>query len=116
VASILPWTRFGQGSGLFGGWGTPLRWSVLASVVATIGAGVALAVWIRGGRPGRRAIVVLAIMAGLAGLGALLHFLRPPPFSRPWIGPWVALAGTVLALIGGALALRDRATADSSAP
>lgn len=104
AASLLPWTRFGQGSGLFGAWGiSPFRWSSLAALAGALG----LALWV-GARltsriPERTLARLLSAMAALAGLGSLLHLLHPPPFTHPWLGPWVALAAATAALAGSLL-------------
>src|SRR5438477_355375 len=38
TASLLPWTRFGISSGMFGAWGiVQLRWSTLAAASAALG-------------------------------------------------------------------------------
>lgn len=113
VATLLPWTRFGKGSGPFGAWGRTAEWSLLAAVAATGG----LVVWLIGSRTATRARAVsVAIEVGLGAVvvfGAVLSAVNPPPFTRPWIGTWVACAGGAIAC-GAAIArlrLREPATA-----
>lgn len=94
AATVLPWTRFGEGSGLFGGWGRTMRWSVLATVAAVVGLGVWFA--FRRARARWSWAAVETALGGVVVLGAVLAILRPPPFTRPWIGPWFALASGLL--------------------
>jgi hypothetical protein len=100
VGSIFPWTRFGDPSGWFGGWGiNPQRWSSLATYAAAAG----LLLWIllraRGGDRSLRAGLSLLGLATAAVAGSLLHILRPPPFTHAWLGPWVTLAWSAAAVI-----------------
>jgi hypothetical protein len=103
VASILPWTRFGQPSGLFGGWGiNPQRWSSLASYASFVG----LVLWVAW-RPGgvQSSLGRSAILLGLGvatAAGAVLHILNPPPFTHAWLGPWVSIGGAALAVAASA--------------
>jgi hypothetical protein len=103
IASVLPWTRFGVGSAFLGGWDAMPSWSLLASV-----AGVAtFAVWWVVGRRRRRGGDLVAMTGGaVAAAAALLGFIHPPPFTKPWIGPVVALVGGVIAAGGAALDAR----------
>lgn len=106
AATVLPWTRFGQGSGAFGAWDLPFRWSLLVVGAALVGLGIAAAAWLRRrtlGPAGRRVLVALAAAAAAA---TALHVLNPPPFARPWVGPWVALAGSAAAMAVCLKALR----------
>jgi hypothetical protein len=103
VGGALPWTTFGVGSGRFGGWGySPLRWSLMAAAAAAVG----MACWLAGrwvvGADGSPFLVFLGLMAALVGAGAILHALRPPPFTHAWLGPWVALGGAIVSLLGTA--------------
>lgn len=99
VATLLPWTRFGTGSGRFGAWSLSFRWSLV--VVGGAGAGTLLATLLLARRrpSGRVAAVALAALAIVVAAGAVLHILRPPPFTNASLGPWGALvaAGTGLA-------------------
>ncbi len=108
IATLLPWTRFGEGSGPFGAWGRTAEWSLLAAVAGTSG----LVVWLIGSRSATRAGVVWIAIEGVLGavvvLGAVLSAVNPPPFTRPWIGTWVACAGGAI-VCGAAIArLRSR--------
>jgi hypothetical protein len=92
-STVLPWTRFGTGSGWFGAWGLPLRWSstvVLAGVFATL-------VWLWRRSPGRAAAATVAVVAVVASAGAELAILNPPPFTTSSVAPWIALAAGVVA-------------------
>jgi hypothetical protein len=103
VASLLPWTRFGEGSGLFGAWGRHAEWSLLAAVAATTG----LAAWLVASRSASRArrlwVAVEAALGAAVFLGAALAAVHPPPFTRPWVGTWGACIGGAIAL-GAAIA------------
>jgi hypothetical protein len=102
VASALPWSnRFSSHeTGLFGGWGfSPLAWSLVAAGAGVIGA----AAWVTAQWRPRRGRMLRGAMLALAGLvaaGAVLYLLGPPPFSHPWLGPWVALGAGTIALAG----------------
>lgn len=99
LASLLPWTQFGVADGAFGGWGTPLRYGSLVGPLAAAGL---LAIWLAS-RPGTRAERVRAALAVLAGtlvvIASLLAIGRPPPFTRPSAGPYVAIAGGLTAAL-----------------
>jgi len=94
LATILPWTRFGEGSGLLGAWGRTTRWSVLATVAAVLGLGVWFA--LRRGAVRWSWVAVETALGAIIVLGAVLAIVRPPPFTRPWIGPWFALGAGLL--------------------
>jgi hypothetical protein len=100
VASVLPWKRYGLGSGLFGAWGATMRWSILAGAASI----ACLLLWalvsIAGMKPGRTWRGALRILAILIGVGAALHLLRRPGFGPQAIGPWVCLAGAAIAFTG----------------
>jgi hypothetical protein len=97
VATLAPWTRFGTGSGwLHGAWSVDARWSMLAAISALVGA----VAWWRM-RPGREALarrVGLVACVGVA-VGSLLAILNPPPFTKPALAPWIALATGVVAFV-----------------
>ena len=108
LGSVLPWTRFGDPSGTFGGWGIyPQRWSSLASYSALAGLGVWT--WLklkrRSASTGTALVLLLATVAVVAG--SVLHVLNPPPFTHAWLGPWVTLGFGVLGVAAAALVLRD---------
>src|SRR5205085_10287180 len=89
TASLLPWTRFGISSGMFGAWGiVQLRWSTLAAASAALGLVLWLAARMTDRIDGRTLIALIALaMASIAG--AILHCYNPPPFTHAWLGPWV---------------------------
>ncbi len=103
ATTLLPWSRYGTGAHLFGAWGTVTRWSQLTawSGVAGMPVWFSAHVWprIRWG-----ASLAAAVLAVVSGFGAFLSILRPPPFSPVWIGPWTALAASLLTF-GAALSL-----------
>jgi hypothetical protein len=107
-ATLLPWTRFGEGSHPFGALGRAAQWSVVAAVAAALG----LAVWMtmRGLRirPHPRWAIVESVLGAAVAVGATLATLRPPPFTRPWLGPWIALPAGIVAC-AAALATMVRA-------
>jgi hypothetical protein len=107
-ATVLPWTRFGEGSHPFGAWGRTAQWSVVAGIAAALG----LAVWLtmRGLRirPHPPWAMVESVLGAVVTVGATLATLRPPPFTRPWLGPWVALPAGIVAC-AAALATMVRA-------
>jgi hypothetical protein len=96
-ATLLPWTRFGEASGPFGGWGRTAGWSLLAGVAAALG----LVVWLlmRGLRirPHPPWAIVESVLGAAVAAGATLATLNPPPFTRPWLGPWIALPAGLVA-------------------
>jgi hypothetical protein len=105
LATGLPWSRFGPGSDAFGAWTRSGHWSLVAALAAI--AGLALT--------GARLVSRLREPAwdvGIAGLGALvvvaslLSVLFPPAFSRPWLGPWFAVAAGAVACGTSILAAR----------
>ncbi len=100
LGTAMPWSRFGLGSGLFGAWGRSPRWALLATVAALLGGAlwvVRRLLWL--GVDGR-VDLALAALGGLVALGAALAIWHPPPFTRPWLGPWVALIGGIVASVG----------------
>lgn len=95
MATLLPWSRFGQGGQPVGAWGSAPSWSLLAALAAIVGLGVCILARVRPGL--LRAWDITAAAAGaFVVAGATLAMLRPPAFTSPWLGPWVALtAGAV---------------------
>lgn len=103
LASLLPWSRVGAGSGAFGAWTPPLRWAALSAVAAVVGL---VLPWV-GRRLASRVLDAVSMVAGaLVAAGALLAIWLPPDFSGPGLGPWIALASGVVAAAGSAAALR----------
>jgi hypothetical protein len=97
TASVLPWTRFGISSGLFGAWGiVQLRWSTLAAAAAALGLVLWLGVRLTGRIEGR-ALVGLFVLSLASIAGTILHCYNPPPFTHAWLGPWVAIPSAAFA-------------------
>lgn len=99
-ATALPWSRFGPGSGAFGAWDWDAGWALLAAVGAAAGAAIWLAERLLG-RVWRPATRVLPALGALVALASAMAIARPPAFTRPWIGPWVALSGGLACLASG---------------
>ena len=100
VATFFPWTRFGSGSQLAGAWTFDGRWSfvaVSASAAALIG-------WVVLARHGRGvALVGIGVLAAVAATGSVMAILNPPPFTKPALAPWIALAGNAFAAVTAAV-------------
>ncbi len=105
LASFLPWSRAGAGSGWFGAWSTPPRWATLSAVAAV---GGLLLSWGSQTRPRWAWETAAAVAGALVVLGAIFAIWLPPDFSGPWMGPWFALAAGIVASAGSAVALRHR--------
>ena len=106
AGSILPWTPFGDPSGMFGGWAIdPQRWSSLATYPAVVGLGIWIAVALRRRSPSVRWSAALVALSAAVVAGSVLHILDPPPFTHAWLGPWVTLGFGVLAVPASAAAL-----------
>ena len=100
-ASILPWQRFGQGAGILGAWGLSPRYSVFCALLAIAGSLIWASVApMRGRRPGRWWLPTLRATSVLVIATAILHIARPPSIGPSWVGPWVAIAGGVVAFVG----------------
>jgi hypothetical protein len=112
LASLLPWSRFGMGSGALGAWGREPHWSLLAGVAAAIG----FAVWFSRAlvRPadGSAWDIAMTALGAIVTLGTTLALLNPPPFTKPWLGPWVALPAGAVAWAASIVALRMRRAPD----
>jgi hypothetical protein len=105
AASILPWSRFGPGAGPFGAWSARPDWSMVAAVAAAAGLTAALLGTALGVRPRWRDAI--GLVAGLVVAAAsILAAARPPAFASPWLGPWIALLGGLIAGGGSVAALR----------
>jgi hypothetical protein len=111
VGTILPWSRFGPGSGPFGAWSAEPLWSMVAAIAATVG--LVLAVTQPMARARSRAWdLACLVTALLLVVGSALALSRPPAFASPWLGPWVALLGGLLAAGGVVPALREPSDAE----
>jgi hypothetical protein len=106
LATTLPWSRFGPGSGAFGAWTRAGRWSLLAAVAAVGGLIVAI-VSLRRAEPSGPRDLACAILGGSVALAATLSVVFPPAFSRPWLGPWVATVSGLVACGATIVALRS---------
>ena len=102
---MLPWTRFGRGSGAFGAWN--LTWSGAAALAFALGT----LVWLFARtRTIRIAPTVLVALAATGLAATVLALVRPPVFARPWVGLWIGVAGGLLAL-GASIVARRGASA-----
>ncbi|HEU4356397.1 MAG TPA: hypothetical protein VFT27_12480 [Actinomycetota bacterium] len=107
LGTLLPWARFGVGSGAFGAWGQPIRWATLTVIAALLGIGA----WgIRRAllHPPHALDTAVAVLGGLSSLGAMLSIWHPPAFSPTWIGPWVTLFGGAIACASTVVEIRGR--------
>ena len=111
VATALPWTRFGVGSGALGAWASWPRWATLSVLAATLGCVTWITRQVRS-RGGVGLDVAQAVLGGLVTAGALLAITRPPAFTRTWIGPWVALTAGLVAMVASLLSVRAARTGD----
>jgi hypothetical protein len=104
AASILPWARYGDASGMLRAW--TMHWSLLA-VVAALGGVVVLMLRRRFPADQLLLSVVLVVLAALTLLGVLLHGVHPPPLSeRAPLGWGLAVLGSGAALIGALMLLQ----------
>jgi hypothetical protein len=98
LLSILPWSKFGVATGMWGAW--TLHWSLLAVAAGALGLGTAVVLRRRPLDPR----VEAGLYAGLAAaviMGAILHWAHPPPLSRATAIPWRAcVAAASLVLFG----------------
>lgn len=105
ASTAVPWSRFGAGSGPFGAWSAELAWSLLAALAASAGIGVSIGRRLMPDRA-RRWDGIGTVMGALVSTGAVLAIVRPPAFTSPWLGPWLALAFGALAAGTSIAALR----------
>jgi len=108
LGTAMPWSRVGPDAGAFGAWGGPPRWAILTTVAAV--AGIALWLVARFTRivPERAADLALAVLGGVAVLGATLAVWHPPAFTPAWLGAWVSLAGGLGACAAAIADARER--------
>jgi hypothetical protein len=103
VATFLPWSRFGTGSAAFGAWTATPAWSTLAAAAGVAGLVLSFAGrWWRGSAGARD--LATAVAGALVLLGSGLAIARPPAFTSPWLGPWVALAAGAIATAASLIA------------
>lgn len=98
LTTLLPWTRFSSGSGFAGAWAIDTRWSM----VAAIGSVLSLASWLALGRRPGAARIASIVGGAVVVAGSLLAILNPPPFTKPALAPWLALASGVATVLAGA--------------
>lgn len=113
LATTLPWSRFGPGSGAFGAWTRSGRWSLVAAAAAVAGLVLAVVSLARPEPSRPRDVACFALGAAVA-VAAALSVMFPPAFSRPWLGPWAALLSGLIACGASLVALRsaENETAD----
>jgi hypothetical protein len=100
ISTLFPWTRFSTGSGFAGAWAFQVRWSMLTACAAVAG----IVLWLLLGRRPRAARTVAIVSGTLVAVGSLLAALNPPPFTKPALAPWIALAAGVAAAALGTYA------------
>lgn len=97
LVTLLPWTRFGTGSGLGGAWAFDQRWSIVAAFAGVVG----LVAWLLLGRRPAPARIVAIVSGSVVAVGSLMSILNPPPFTKPALAPWIALvAGAGAGVVG----------------
>jgi membrane associated rhomboid family serine protease len=106
ASTVLPWTSFGEGSGIFGAWSLSPRWA-LVSAIGSVGGVLVALVRLRRSGPQRHLDVALAVLAGAVALGAVLEWFRPPFPSRPSVVPWLAALAGAFALVAAVKSLLD---------
>lgn len=97
VLSVLPWSRFGDASGLFEAW--TVHWSLLAASAGTVGFVAAVGFW-RWPRDPRVEVAVCLPLAALVIVGAGLHRLHPPSLSSASAVPLLAVGAGLVAVAG----------------
>jgi len=97
VASIFPWSRFGDTSGYLEAW--RVGWSLPAVGAAAAGLAFAVMAW-RRPMDARLEALAYAALAVVSGIAAYLHHHHPPPLSSPSFTPFLGIAGAAVALLG----------------
>jgi hypothetical protein len=103
LATALPWTRLGR---WLGGWtlapADGLPWADLATAGAVVGS----VLWLVARRREsiRRVAFAVAAAGAILGVGAYLAIANPPPFTRAWLGPYLAVPAGAVATVAGAVA------------
>jgi hypothetical protein len=95
--SALPWSRFGDASGILEAW--RVHWSLLAVAAATAGFVASLVFWRRPTNPRTEVAVCLPLALLVIG-AAFLHRLHPPSLSSASAVPLLAALAGVVALAG----------------
>jgi hypothetical protein len=89
-----PWTRTGAGDRLLGAWVPDVRWSMIAAIAAV--ALLAMAWWSRRRDPSGR--VLVGALGAVVLLASVLAIVFPPTFQAASWGPWVTVAGALIAM------------------
>jgi hypothetical protein len=108
AATVLPWTRFGTGSGVFGAWSASAPWSLVAAIAASTGLAWWLLRAIRGRGVEGRAAWGFAGLGALATAGATLAFLAPPSFTKSSLAALIVVVFGVIATLTAVRAGRIR--------
>lgn len=101
--SVLPWSRFGDQSRLFGAW-TP-HWSLVAVAASAAGLVLAVAYRRRAPAPGMEIGTYLGLAVVIAMASYLHHHRQTPPLSPPSVVPLLAVGGALLVAAGGLIEL-----------
>jgi len=111
TSTVLPWTRFGTGSGLFGAWSSSAPWSLLAAAASALG----LAWWVARATRGRGVEGRAAwgfVLIGLVGAAAsLLALAAPPTFTKASLAPWIGFACSLAVAVAALRTVRIRSRA-----
>lgn len=106
LVTLLPWTRFGTGSGFAGAWAIDRRWSMLAAC----GAVLTLVAWLGLGRRETATRRASILGGAVIAAGSLFAALNPPPFTKPALAPWIGLVAGVT-VMGASIRARVSSTA-----
>jgi hypothetical protein len=86
---------------------------MVAAVAASVGLALAVMQPLARDRP--RAWDVACLATGLVvATGSVLSLTRPPAFASPWLGPWVALIGGLIAAAAVVPSLRRSAEPEAA--
>jgi hypothetical protein len=117
VASIFPWSRFGDSSRYFGAWAP--HSSFVAVMAAALGLTLIAFDRYRPVDP-RLEIAGVFVLGALSAVTAYLHHRHPPLLSEPTMWPLIAAAGAILAMAGAMLTgvawLRSTRSSSSTSP
>jgi hypothetical protein len=93
LLTVVPWTRFGHGSGAFDAWRWP-RWSLLAATASALGFAFWVFQWWRPRMTDRAAGWTLGGLGIIVTVASLLAATFAPSLTKPTPVPWlVSLAG-----------------------